>query len=75
MFECSAVPRVRSTTEFSRGYIHTCFYFGVTHMHIMYTILVDWRVFDNPTALVSYYFRAGVRVLRFCVIIIYCALN
>jgi hypothetical protein len=30
-------------------------------------------VFDNPTALVSYY--SGGVLLRFCVIIIYCALN
>ena len=30
-------------------------------------ILVDWRVFDNPTALVSYYFRAGAGAAFFCI--------
>jgi hypothetical protein len=29
------------------------------------TILVDWRVFDNPTALVSYYYLAGAAF--FCI--------
>ena len=37
-----------------------------------------WEILDKYPALVRYYsggLRVRVRVLRFCVIIIYCALN
>jgi hypothetical protein len=34
-----------------------------------------WEILDKYPALVRYYSEGVLRVLRFCVIIIYCALN